>query len=262
MADLSIYDEVRCYDLAFMRDYAAECDFLEWVLRRHARTDERSFLELGCGPAGHARELVRRGYRGAGLDLSPAMVGYAATEARREGLALTTIEADMTDFALGERFAAVACLNETLASLTTDELVAAFLRRVGEHTLPGGLCVLQLGHPRDVVLPYQGRVRGGKDGDREVEWIWGRPEDPWDPVTLEGEPTCVIVVREHGKEVLRREDSFRQRYLRQDQLAGMIDQTRMFTTMHWYGSIELPAIPFAEDDEANNDMVLVAVRAQ
>lgn len=260
MADLSIYDEVRCYDLAFMRDYPAECDFLEEVLRLHATPKERSFLELGCGPAGHARELVRRGFRGVALDLSLAMVNYAAAEARREGLEMTAVEADMTAFALGSKFAAVACLNETMASLTTDEQLEGFMRCIGEHLLPGGLCVLQLGHPRDVVKPYVGKVRGGKDGDREVEWVWGRPEDPWDAEKLEGEPTCTIVVREHGREILRREDKFHQRYLRTDQLTGLLDRSRLFSKIHWYGRIDLPLVPFS-DDPACDDCVCVAVRA-
>ena len=60
-----IYDDPELYQLACAyRDIPAEADaLLAWAGQhlRAARATPASVLELAAGPAGHARELARRG---------------------------------------------------------------------------------------------------------------------------------------------------------------------------------------------------------
>lgn len=81
----SIYDSPSLYELAFsFRDIESE---VRW-LRKAAAAEGGKFLELACGPALHAREMVRSGAASAsvGVDLNPRMVEYATRKAEAEGL--------------------------------------------------------------------------------------------------------------------------------------------------------------------------------
>src|SRR5262249_42520598 len=163
-----LYSDVRAYDIAFAdRDFVGDCDFLEYCLTEFgsvgARTSGRlalpprtqpppahplSFLELAAGPARHAREIARRGWRSFMLDLSPDMLNYAQARAKGEGLEIEAICADMTDFDLEEPVALAATLLESLAHLTTNEQVICHLRAVSRNLLPGGIFVIQMAHPQ------------------------------------------------------------------------------------------------------------------
>ncbi len=151
MGESTYYQLVEAYERIHQSDCAGICDFLEWALAHHGGSSERSVIELGCGPAGYARELARRGYRSVGLDLS--MIEYARTAAQREGLALELLHADMTDFTLARPVALAATLLDTACHLLTNEQVVAHLRSVARNLLPGGIFVLDMAHPARGLVP-------------------------------------------------------------------------------------------------------------
>src|SRR5690349_13993449 len=110
----SLYEYPVYYESVFPRDFEEESDLLEACLRRHGACDDRSFLDLGCGPARNARALGKRGWRALGLDNSPTMLAYAEREARREGVSIELLEGDLLDFNLANKVAIAACLWETI----------------------------------------------------------------------------------------------------------------------------------------------------
>ena len=96
-----LYDHPKYYEVAFsFRDISAEAAFMQTGIERHSRIPVHSLLEIGCGPAPHAEELARRGYRYMGLDLNRTMLDYAADKWRHLHPAPSLIESDMTDFSL------------------------------------------------------------------------------------------------------------------------------------------------------------------
>src|SRR5262245_46108178 len=67
----------KYYDLLYAdKDYAAETAFVREIIRRLA-PGARTLLELGCGSARHALELVRNRFTVTGADLSAQMIARA-----------------------------------------------------------------------------------------------------------------------------------------------------------------------------------------
>ena len=200
-----IYDEPELYELACAyRDVGGDVDALERWYLRHATLPgpdgggPGSVLELAAGPADHSLELARRGVRAVALDLSPAMCARARDKARREGLALEVVHADMRDFALPQRFGLViTMLNSVCHLMDLDDLVA-HLRAAAAHTAPGGLYIMELAHPADV-LTMEPRTSSEWDSDlgaRQVHVRWGGGDDAIDPVTQVTREHVLITVRD------------------------------------------------------------------
>jgi SAM-dependent methyltransferase len=199
-----IYDEPELYELACAyRAVPGEVDALVRWFRRHARRpgtaagDPGSVLELAAGPAEHALEFARRGTSATALDLSPAMCARARDKARREGLGLTVVQADMRDFRLEPRYELlVTMLNSVCHLMTLDDLVA-HLRMAAAHTVPGGLYVMELAHPADILsrVPRTSSEWDSDIGPRHIQVRWGGGDDTIDPVTQ--------VTREHVRVTVR-----------------------------------------------------------
>ncbi len=154
-------------------------------------------LELAAGPAEHALEFARRGASATALDLSPAMCARARDKAQRDGLGLTVVQADMRDFRLEPRYELlVTMLNSVCHLMTLDDLVA-HLRAAAAHTVPGGLYIIELAHPADILsrAPRTSSEWDSDIGPRHVQVRWGGGDDAIDPVTQ--------VTREHVRITVR-----------------------------------------------------------
>jgi len=199
-----IYDEPELYELACAyRDVPGEVGALErWYLRHAPRAGgERgpdSVLELAAGPAEHALELARRGVPCTALDLSPAMCARARDKAASAGLALGVVHADMRDFALRRRFGLVITMLNSVCHLMELDGLVSHLRAVARHTAPGGLYVMELAHPADVltIVPRTSSEWDTAVGGRQVHVRWGGGDDAIDPVTQVTREHVQITVRD------------------------------------------------------------------
>lgn len=257
---LNLYDLPDCYDALFPRDYAAECDFFEACLARHGRVGaERSFLELGCGPARNARELSGRGHRAVGLDLSPDMVAYARQAAQQQGVALEVLQGDMTDFSLSRPVALAACLWDTLLVIVDNDTMVRHLRTVAKNLLPGGIYVIETSHPRTFLTQARSSVYRARTGDLEVELAWGDPGDPYDSITQVHTTTTQITVRRGEQVLVDQRQLLPQRWYQVQELRALIELSGAFSAVHFYGRSRLPLLPLS-DDEACDGMLAVLVR--
>ena len=137
-----LYDNPQYYEIAFsFRDISAEVSLFEECFRGFSRIPVRSVLELGCGNCPHMEELIRRGYRYSGLDISEAMLDYSRGKAWRIGAKIKLIHADMNDFSLESKLDFVFVLLGSLSVKSTTELtrhfdcVAKVLKRGGLYLL-------------------------------------------------------------------------------------------------------------------------------
>lgn len=210
-----IYDEPELYQLACAyRDVPAEAGALLAWSAEHYRGPAgtgpagtvRSVLELAAGPAEHARELARRGLRATALDQSPAMCAYAAAQAKKAGVDLDVVRADMRTFRLtepdgaladgapadgteangrGRQFdLAITMLNSVCHLFTLDDLVP-HLTAVAAHLVPGGLYIVELAHPADFFTPVQRTSSEWtiEAGGVRAQVRWGGRQDRIDPLT-------------------------------------------------------------------------------
>jgi SAM-dependent methyltransferase len=127
------------------KNYAAECDAVAELFRRHASGAMHTLLDLGCGTATHALMFADRGAVVTGVDRSPAMLALAGEKAVRSGARdVEFLEGDIRTLRLGRTFDAVVMLFAVLGYQTSDADVAAAMRTVAAHLRPGGVFVCDL----------------------------------------------------------------------------------------------------------------------
>ncbi len=93
---MSLYETPYYYQVAFSyRDISKEVAFFEQCIRRFSKINIKEVIEIGCGPSPYLLEFTKRGYSFAGLDRSKEMLDYSIQKAKKEGMAIKTIHADM-----------------------------------------------------------------------------------------------------------------------------------------------------------------------
>ena len=133
------------YDLLYRdKDYAGEAKFVRDLLKQHA-PKARSLIELGCGTARHARELMAAGYRVLGVDLSHQMIARAETECaqlparQRKRLRLT--QGDVSQFQTDEQFDAAISLFHVINYQLTHGALTGYFKTASQAVRPGGVFV-------------------------------------------------------------------------------------------------------------------------
>jgi len=126
------YDQLHGDAAPRMNRYARQ-KLLGDVLQR-----ARSVCDLGCGTGTTAVELARRGLKVYALDLSPIMCRQAREKARRAGLPVRVICADMRAFRLPAQVDVVTCEFNPLNHLPRRSDLARVARSVSRALRPGG----------------------------------------------------------------------------------------------------------------------------
>jgi hypothetical protein len=129
--------------------------------------------------------MARRGLRSVAVDVTPEMVQLGLRRALEESVEIEYIEADMTDFAVGEPVDSAAILMDSPSVLLDNQAVLAHLSCVADALVPGGIYVMEMGHPRDafgVGTSAQSDWVMERDGTT-VHTVWGQDDDPFDPIT-------------------------------------------------------------------------------
>ena len=127
MSNKEFYKYAKAYDIAFEgRDYEEECDFIEWCLKNHSKLKidkikNLKFVELGCGPAHHAREFARRNWQSTALDLSEEMIAYAEQLSKKENLSLDYLCEDMCNYKMKSKAHLSGMFTESITHILTNE---------------------------------------------------------------------------------------------------------------------------------------------
>jgi SAM-dependent methyltransferase len=237
-----IYDEPQLYEAACAyRDVPAEVDALLRWSGKHGGygAPPGSVLELAAGPAGHARDLARRGIQATALDLSAAMCARARDLARRAAVRLTVVEADMRDFSLPGRFdLAITMLNSMCHLLTLDDMLP-HLACVARHVVPGGLYITELAHPADYLSPDR-RTSSEWSSDADggtVSVRWGA-KDRIDPVTQITTEHVSVTYHKRGEPVRTVTDVVPNRFWTATELAAAVRLAGRFTVAASYGDFD------------------------
>jgi SAM-dependent methyltransferase len=161
----------RHYDEVIGADPLSNGPRIRELLRRHV-PGAASLLELGCG-SGQILAALTEVPSLIGIDRSSQMLARARARVPRARL----INADITDFDLGERFDAVICVFDTLNHLTEPERWRALFDRAAAHLRAGGLFAFDVntvGQLRRLAqLPPWTLEVTGATVTQHVEWIGG-----------------------------------------------------------------------------------------
>ena len=135
---MPIYDQFARYYDALMDDPLANAGRVLGYRERHLPQAD-SLLELGCG-SGSILAGLRLLDSLVGLDRSPQMLAIA----RRKVPEARFVQADMTEFELGERFDIVICVFDTLNHLVSFDAWCRLFERARAHLRDGGLFVFDV----------------------------------------------------------------------------------------------------------------------
>jgi SAM-dependent methyltransferase len=274
MSTPEFYANARAYDIAFGdRDFVDECNFLEFCLREFGRLEigdwrlispnlqspisHLSFLELAAGPARHAREFARRGWRAIALDLSGDMLEYACEGARDEGVTIEAVAADMTNFVLSQPVALAANLMESLSHLTTNEQVVAHLRAVSRNLLPGGIFVIEMAHPDSIWRESLPNYWTSHHNGTEIDILFGAKDDPYDWITQQWTVTTRLNIREAGLPERVVESHNQHRWYQPQELRALVDLSGGFSQAWWFGNMLCPPPPLTNSDESDRMIVVL-----
>lgn len=134
----------KFYDALYQqKDYIAECNFIEDVVKRFGTSPVKSILDLGCGTGNHALKLAHKGFQVHGVDLSAEMLQQATSKAERIGLSkqVSWTQGDISNVDLGEKFDLVICMFAVISYLTSNKALSDFFKVVRKHLKPGGLFI-------------------------------------------------------------------------------------------------------------------------
>lgn len=116
----------------------------------------RTVCDLGCGTGTTAIELARGGRKVHAVDLSPAMCRQAREKARRAGLAVRVICADLRTFRLPEQVDLVTCEFNPLNHLPQRQDLPRAFAAVARALRQDGYFYFDLNTPRSLEKQYSG----------------------------------------------------------------------------------------------------------
>jgi SAM-dependent methyltransferase len=155
-------DYADCYDELYTdKDYGAECDLIERVLRTYGEGKMSSILDLGCGTGNHALALVSRDYKVIGIDRSESMLDQARNKAASLGLSPDNFQrADIRKLDVGRQFDAALLMFAVLGYQLNNSDVTATLGSVRRHIRMGGLLMFDVWYGPAVLFQRPtGRVK-------------------------------------------------------------------------------------------------------
>lgn len=158
------------YDLIYRdKDYVVECSFVETAFHNYSSVPIKTILDLGCGTAGHAIPLAKKGYTVVGIDGSPAMLALARTKACQSQVNLRLHHVTMQQLGLGETFDACICMFNVLGYVTEDKDIQLVLQNVRRHLKRDSLFIFDCWNGLGVlrILPSI-RVKTVEDQERRV----------------------------------------------------------------------------------------------
>ncbi|MFQ5921300.1 MAG: class I SAM-dependent DNA methyltransferase [Anaerolineales bacterium] len=129
------------YDALYSdKDYEAECDLIEEIVRRYGDRETVTILDLGCGTGGHSIPLSQRGYSVTGVDRSEPMLAEARLKAGATNPP-ELVYGDVRNADLRLKFDVVLMMFAVLGYQTSDEDLRQALSTVARHLKSGGLFI-------------------------------------------------------------------------------------------------------------------------
>jgi len=122
---------------------AAADDHVEKALDL-ARPRGRQALDLACGPGRCSVALARRGFTVTGVDRTKLLLDRARSRARRVGVPVEWVRADMRDFAREKTFDLALSMFTSFGYFDEKEEDLAVLRNVLASLKPGGVFLMEL----------------------------------------------------------------------------------------------------------------------
>lgn len=249
-----IYDYPEYYEIAFsFRDIPLETAFLDACIKRYCKTGARNLLEVACGPAPHAGELTKRGYRYSGLDINRNMLDHGTYKWRHLIPRPILLEADMVDFTSDETYDFAFVMLGSLYLDSTAQMSQHF-DAMARALKPGGIYFL------DWCLQFSDPLTAAKNNAYRVEK---------DGITIESEfrlklldekeqmyeEVWSVTVNDHGRH--QRFDMVeRNRAIMPQEFLSFVEARDDFEFVDWFADWDFDK-PITEGTDPNRPLALI-----
>lgn len=169
---MSVFNEyARYYDLLYRdKDYAGETEYVHGLIQAHF-PGAQSVLNLGCGSGRHDREMVKKGYKLTGVDLSEEMLASARSAAQPVS-SLAYVQGDVRTVRLANTFDVVISLFHVVSYQATNQDLLAAFATARRHLNPGGIFIFDCWYGPGVLTDRPTvRVKELEDDDISVTRI-------------------------------------------------------------------------------------------
>jgi SAM-dependent methyltransferase len=240
------------YDIAFSwRDIPAEVGVFEEVIKRYSRIPVRNVLEICCGNAPHLAELVKRGYRYNGLDLSPTILDYVREKAAALGVEVNLVQGDLARFAITEPVDFAYLMLGQLNVKDTAGFVSHFDSLAGA-LRPGGL------YFTDWCIEIGSGEQGGEEWEIEQDGIRIKANCSGavvDRVEQVSHGVDMLEVDDHGRKLTIRDENVK-RVVYPQEFLHFIKCRPDFEFVGWWNNWDLDA-PLDGTKKINRPIVIV-----
>jgi len=169
-------------------------NFREFYLELAMQQGQNGVVDIACGTGAVLLYLAQNGIDVDGTDISHAMVSVSRNKARKLGLELNIVQANMTDFSSDRKYSLGIIARSGFMHLLTPESQREALINIRKCLLPGGILTLNTFDPNPIFQAAQMKTRvddysyrleyTNRDGKREkiydaitydpkTQWMYG-----------------------------------------------------------------------------------------
>ena len=176
-------------------NYGPYCEHVTQLVRKYARGETRTLLNIGCGGGKNAFNL-KENFIVTGLDISPAMLDLA----RQLNPECTFRLDDMRTFDWLDRFDAV-LIDDAISYMTSEADLRAVFERAYTHLKPGGVMVCGPDYTKETFVQNCTRVSraSSRSKPEHIEVIFVENDFDPDPQDTSYEAAIIYMIREHGR---------------------------------------------------------------
>jgi len=249
-----LYDNPKYYEIAFSwRDIKAEVDLFENCFNQYSNIPVESLLEICSGNSPHMIELVKRGYKYTGLDLSRAMLEYSQGRANEAGVGADFMCADMVEFETEKKYDFAYIMLGSFFATSTKEIFSHF-ESVAGALKRGGLYLL------DWCVQFEPpwETKGSSDWSMESDGIKVKTTVTWEPIKLARQTfkeKIVLDVDDNGRE-FQVVGSNVHRAIYPQEFRRMMDNSKDFEFVGWWSNWNLGQ-PLDFADKISRPIILI-----
>lgn len=160
------------YNLLYRdKDYQAEADYIEELVKKYSSIQSKVILDVGCGTGSHLEIFSRKGYTVYGVDISKEMIDIAVSRFA-EKLNGNFKCCSAADFNFGNKFELIISLFHVASYQNTNEKLYCFFKNIFENLEKGGIFIYDFWYgPAVINDPPVTRIKRLEDQDIKVTRI-------------------------------------------------------------------------------------------
>jgi SAM-dependent methyltransferase len=251
MPHTKLYNSPELYTRGVgFKDVPTESESLLEIYSLFNRSKPIRSLELFAGPALNSKYLTDCGVEAHCLDLNRNMKKFALADKPAK---IQYHIGRATDFKLNLKFDLVFSLLDSVAYLLTNEEFVSHLEMVERHLRPGGIYVIEMGHPGSyfsntgwILEHIDFSKKPQETGDLTL--FWGDVHDQIDPIQMILNCTVYVETTVNGKKICLTETAPQRIYL-YNEVKLLVEKVKGLEIVGWYGGLS-PLCPFTNAPEA------------